>query len=95
MKQNQKSNQKFNSKLIFLGSLLILISVAFIFASGCVTTDINSDMAEVINQQMANAESQGQTLEVVPVPVPGGVVQPVNEYEDTYNPSSQQPTSKH
>ena len=39
MKQYQKSNQKLNSKLIFLGSLLILISVAFIFASGCVTDD--------------------------------------------------------
>ena len=42
MKQNQKSNQKFNSKLIFFGSLLILISVAFIFASGCVTDDSSS-----------------------------------------------------
>jgi len=38
MKQNQKSNSKLNSKLIFAGSLLILITVAFIFASGCVTT---------------------------------------------------------
>ena len=126
MKQNQKSNQKLNSKLIFLGSLLILMSVAFIFTSGCVTDDSSSytppsappdivltpapsndpiiggytdftnkdrrsaypppaddsssytppaptptqptNMAQVIAQQMANAESQGLTLETVPVP---------------------------
>ena len=36
MKQNQKSNQ-FNPKLIFAGSLLLVITFAFIFASGCVT----------------------------------------------------------
>ena len=42
MKQYQKSNSKLNPKLIFLGSLLILISVAFIFASGCVTQENNN-----------------------------------------------------
>lgn len=42
MKQYQKSNSKINPKLICLGSLLILITVAFIFASGCVTDDSSS-----------------------------------------------------
>ncbi|MCK9576441.1 MAG: hypothetical protein M0R51_11010, partial [Clostridia bacterium] len=42
-----------------------------------------TNMAEVIAQQMANAESQGQTLETVPVPVPGGTVRPVREYSDS------------
>lgn len=80
-----KQNQKFNSKLILLGTLLVVITFAFIFASGCIDADTSvyippTNMAEVIAQQMANAESQGQTLDTVPVPVPGGIVQPVNVY---------------
>ncbi len=41
-----------------------------------------ANMAEVIAQQMANAESEDQTLETVPVPVPGGTVRPADEYAD-------------
>ena len=80
MKQNQKQNQKFNPKLIFLGSLLMLITVAFIFASGCVTDDINSDMSEVIASEI---NKLGDDVVTVPVPVPGGIVQPVTEYAYT------------
>lgn len=80
-----KQNQKFNQKLIYLGSLLLVITFAFIFASGCIVDNDNSyiqpsNMAEVISQQIANAESQGQILEIVPVPVPDGIVKPINEY---------------
>jgi len=37
-----KQNQKFNPKLIFLGTLLLVITFAFIFASGCVTQENNN-----------------------------------------------------
>ena len=77
MKQNQKSNQKINPKLIFLGSVLILMTVAFISASGCVTTDINSDMSEVIGSEIAKL---GDDVMTVPAPVPGGIVGPVADY---------------
>ena len=36
MKQNQKSNSKLNPKLIFLGTVLVLISI--IGCAGCITT---------------------------------------------------------
>lgn len=83
MKSN--SNLKTNSKLIFLSGLLLVITFAFIFASGCIVDDNSnytpsSNMAEVIAQQLANAKNQGQNIEVVPVPVPGGIVQSVNDY---------------
>ena len=72
-----KQNQKFNSKLIFLGTLLSVITFAFIFASGCVTTDINSDMSEVIASEIAKL---GDDVMTVPAPVPGGIVRPVADY---------------
>jgi len=74
MKQNQKSNSKLNPKLIFLGTVLVLISI---FASGCVTTDINSDMSEVIGSEIAKL---GDDVMTVPAPVPGGIVGPVADY---------------
>ena len=90
MKQNQKSNQKFN----LLGTLLLVATFAFIFifASGCVTTDIYSDMSEVIETEITKL---GDDVVTVAVPVPGGIVRPVADYEDTYNPSAQQPTSNY
>ncbi len=38
MKQNQKFNPKLNPKLIFLGTLLLVVTFAFIVGSGCITT---------------------------------------------------------
>lgn len=71
-----------NKNLFFIGNILILILLlGLICTSGCIDEDTSSiNMAEVIAQQKISAESEGQILETVSIPVPGGIVRPVTEY---------------
>lgn len=52
-----KQNQKFNSKLIFLGTLLLVITFAFIFTSGCVTDGADYNLHQL--QKEYTIESYG------------------------------------